>query len=769
MNSTYREGIAILGIIAITASIAFFYSLDTAADCPTVPDVMVLKSDLNSTIITIDLHGIQEEEIEVDGQIFQILTIPGYDYTSEVGKPQMPVIRETIGIPDNSVVKVNILNFSSFTLNGYRIYPFQPPEVDQDDKFVIDDVFYSQETFYPDNLIELGEPGIWRDLSIINLQVNPVMFNPSTGELKIYDHITVELQFSGGINGEKVVSPTFARMYESIILNYDYLNIVEKHTYCGGYKYLAITDPAFVDDIQPLIDWHDRSGLKAFLVDTTLTGRSATAIKAYITAFYIANFPDLEYVLLVGDIDDIPWYTKWGVGGSDYWYGCICGRDLYAEVAVGRITATTGEEVAQQVNKILKYEIDPPIGDWVDRVLLIAHKEFAPGKYQQCKEEIRTATYTDPFIFDTAYGASITNGGDEATNEEVNNKINAGRGIIDYRGHGGPKGYGTYWGTDWNVADEEYTTQDAHALSNGDMTPVVFSISCENAHLDSRYETLGEAFVKNDDGAVAFLGATRPSYTLPNHDFDKNLFDAIGNRGIYRIGEILNYANAKLIDKYKSTYYEFYAAANVKMYLWLGDPALELWTSVPSTMNVTYPSNVSGEMTVVVTDGTAPIADALVCVRMGDLYVTGISNCNGTVTLSLPATSEGTADVTVTKHNYLPWQGTVEIKKKVISSISIEKPNGYLYIFDRRIIPLPQHKIMVIGGITIEVDVRSGEGIDKVDFYVDDVLKYIDNEYPYKWRWDETIFGSHNIKVVVYDNTGNIACDDADVIIFNIG
>ena len=72
---------------------------------------------------------------------------------------------------------------------------------------------------------------------------------------------------------------------------------------------------------------------------------------------------------------------------------------------------------------------------------------------------------------------------------------------------------------------------------------------------------------------MAFLGATRPSYTIPNHDFDRYLFEAIGNEEILDIGWALNYANSRLIKSYgpTSVYMD-----NLRMYLCLGDPALSI-------------------------------------------------------------------------------------------------------------------------------------------------------------------------------------------------
>ncbi|HEC94504.1 MAG TPA: hypothetical protein ENI45_00890 [Thermoplasmatales archaeon] len=105
-----------------------------------------------------------------------------------------------------------------------------------------------------------------------------------------------------------------------------------------------------------------------------------------------------------------------------------------------------------------------------------------------------------------------------------------------------------------------------------------------------------------------------------------------------------------------------------------------------------------------------------------------------------------------------------------LSFTKLEKPKkGYLYIFDRETVPTFFGNTIIIGEITVEAEVHSNEtGINKVEFYVDDVSKSIDSEAPYNWTWDEFTVGRHKIKVVAYDNRGNKAEDEMDVIILNL-
>ena len=62
-------------------------------------------------------------------------------------------------------------------------------------------------------------------------------------------------------------------------------------------------------------------------------------------------------------------------------------------------------------------------------------------------------------------------------------------------------------------------------------------------------------------------------------------------------------------------------------------------------------------------------------------------------------------------------------------------------------------------------------GIQKVEFYVDNNLEYIDDESPHQWTYDELaiLFHRHTVKVKATDKAGNTKeSDEIKVWIFNL-
>lgn len=570
--------LALLFTFATTSALAGSDWIPLAGPAsPEKPMANVLISNDHETVISFTITGFWSEDVVEGDETFQALELPGYFTTLEIGKPQLPAIVELIGIPADANVTVSIVDYQEQVLPGYKVYPFQSPLLEHEKPltFDYDESFYGQDQLYPSVAAEVGNPAIWRDLRVVKLTVYPLRYNPATGDLRVHTKITVKLEYTG-TSQINVLPPTarpipasYDNMYRKAVLNYDFLGLpVEQdgstqNMFDGSYDYLIIAVDAYVDSMAPLVNWKNSQGLVTQVTPLSGVGSTVSAIKDYITQEYNNN--GISYTLLVGNEEQIPGYTGWGFF-SDYYYTLIAGNDDYADIALGRFCVHSPADVHTMVYKSVGYEKNPPPGGWIDSVLLVAHLQDAPGKYQGCKEEIRTTSYSwvTP-NFSTAYGASFANGGDEASNADVITAIDAGKRIVNYRGHGD---VGEWW--QWNVHNESFTNSDVALLNNGDYTPVVFSIACLNCDLLST-TCLGEAFTLDTEAAAAFLGASNPSYTIANHTYDKRLFTAIFDDTVNLVGDASNLAATKIINEHGSS-----GLTNARMYLWLGDPTLQV-------------------------------------------------------------------------------------------------------------------------------------------------------------------------------------------------
>jgi hypothetical protein len=402
------------------------------------PNIKILSSDVTSIAFEISLTGMEIIEKNAENVKYHVLKIPNYYTTLEIGKPQLPAIRELIGVPDFSSYEISILDSNVITFSNYNIYPFQKPLLeDEVGEFTIDELIYKSDSFYPKETAKIDKPAILRDVRVSRISLFPIKYNPLTKEVKVYQKMVVKVNFkdvtgmSSPLIYKGVISNQWEQMYENSIINYSNLHLeskkygnVNKIMSVGDYDYLIITHQNYFDAINKFASWKTRKGLLSKVVKLNdIGGNNQTSIKNYITSEY--NNHHISYVLLVGDQSEL---CMSSIGPGDYNYSLI-GTDFLPEIAIGRLSVTSVPEVEHAINKCLDYEMYLPNTNWTNNVLLVAHKELAPDKYQGCSEAIRTFLYSDSPIFTTAYGASTSLGGNAATNSFVSSEINNGYGI----------------------------------------------------------------------------------------------------------------------------------------------------------------------------------------------------------------------------------------------------------------------------------------------------------------------------------------------------
>ena len=92
-----------------------------------LPEVTVIESEQSKLVLEITVPGMVVTKVEENGEIYHKLQLNYNQNTHDVGKPELPMINEIIGIPDNQKVKVRILEETSTTLSGYNVFPLQTP------------------------------------------------------------------------------------------------------------------------------------------------------------------------------------------------------------------------------------------------------------------------------------------------------------------------------------------------------------------------------------------------------------------------------------------------------------------------------------------------------------------------------------------------------------------------------------------------------------------------------------------------------------------
>ena len=121
-----------------------------------------------------------------------------------------------------------------------------------------------------------------------------------------------------------------------------------------------------------------------------------------------------------------------------------------------------------------------------------------------------------------------------------------------------------------------------------------------------------------------------------------------------------------------------------------------------------------------------------------DLSISSVWN-NGAMDINLTITNNEEGDLT---------DPELTITKPVL---------GGVYFQDSMVFQLPLNTAILFGNTTLQVNASDeGSGIARVDFSVCGELVATDTEAPYECTYDGT-FGSHTLRVIVYDGWGNTA------------
>ena len=234
----------------------------------------------------------------------------------------------------------------------------------------------------------------------------------------------------------------------------------------------------------------------------------AEAIKGKIQSKY--DTEGVKYIILVGDIDDVPSimlpahrsspYRKEGYP-SDPSYTLLEGDDLIGDALISRISVNTVDELENQLSKIIKYEKgDFESFEWIRHAAVASMTGF-DGIDHAGKLENVLKSRTD--YFDTVIKIMES---DQNITEKIREAIEkTGVNFIAHHGHGSTTAFGSL----------PFSREDAAALKNhGNGFPIIHGAACSTGSFwIEEGDCLAEAFMKagtveKPAGAIAFLGGS---------------------------------------------------------------------------------------------------------------------------------------------------------------------------------------------------------------------------------------------------------------------
>ena len=195
---------------------------------PTEPTITMLNADWNEISLQSEINGVYAKELETERGNFTVLSIIGSGFTTEIASPKLPVIRQMIEIPYNADFEIEIIDvsYTEATLEEigiYQIMPVQPPLVKLEGatvEFAYNEDAYNQNAFYPAEDANIKDVGIIRGHRVVMAEINPVRYNPATGELRLINNISLKINLTNSdVNqtiekNQRYSSKQFDEIYE---------------------------------------------------------------------------------------------------------------------------------------------------------------------------------------------------------------------------------------------------------------------------------------------------------------------------------------------------------------------------------------------------------------------------------------------------------------------------------------------------------------------------------------------------------------------------
>ena len=478
--------------------------------------------------------------------------------------------------PGAEAVSVDMVASEYAELPGeYHIMP-APPIVslqeNEEVKWGENEEIYSSEKAYPFSPYEYLGMGQMRKYNFARVRFCPIAYYPASNKLGSYQSITLRINYkiTQLVPPELLSDTVMDDVASEIIFNYASM---ESQYQLGmaapsvSYNYVIITTESLQSAVQPLVTWKTTIGYSVNVVTTSWISSNYPGrdLPEMIRNFLIDKYAEwgIEYVLIVGSHSTIPMRYCYpdpsdhdpnsdSTTPTDYYYADLSGDwdsdgDGYfgeygqdnisynPEVYVGRIPFAHSAAVSSICQKSVSFEHDS--GGWKKKALLLGAianygNEDHIWNYWRTDDAVLMEECWNDILKDNGYSrermyekeglSPSTYACDHPlTNSNVLNPSYgwpSGYGIVNWGAHGGAT---TAWRKVWSWDDGDGVPESdemewyrfissSDATSLDDSKPaIVFSNSCWTAYPEEAYN-LGNSLL--EQGAVAFVGATRPTW-----------------------------------------------------------------------------------------------------------------------------------------------------------------------------------------------------------------------------------------------------------------
>ena len=194
--------------------------------------IEVIKSESDSLILQFRLPPLEIQKLQQNNDAFTKIQFDGANWTTETGKPKLPVYTVQVGMPSSGTATITLLQKqSSFKkvdpplITNQAVDPFFQDEAQGNGSTAKKNISTTAK-LYPKELVEVVPIGFVRSQRIGALHIHPVQYNSGTQQVRITEDIVFRIDFYGAstdvstpLSVSSRESTTYEDMFQTMLIN----------------------------------------------------------------------------------------------------------------------------------------------------------------------------------------------------------------------------------------------------------------------------------------------------------------------------------------------------------------------------------------------------------------------------------------------------------------------------------------------------------------------------------------------------------------------